>query len=1443
MAEKNRYKALFENAVSALFIGKPDGTIVEANDAACRMFGYTVEEFRKIGRDRVIASDTPSLKEKLKERDEKYGVSGELIGIRKNGERFWCEFSSSIFEGINGEKFTTVMMIDISEKKQTEVHLKKLTDELSGIFSSAPDLICTAGFDGYFKKINPAASELLGYSEEELLSQPFINFVHPEDIKKTADELSVLQEGKSKNNLENRYITKFGKIIWLSWSAKISYEEKLVYAVAKDITDQKELEILHDQATRLAKIGSWELDLNVGKMYWSAITKEIHEADQNYLPDLEKTIHLFKEGESREKIKNAIKEAIEHGKSWDLELQIVTLKGNDRWIQTIGEAENVDGTCVRLYGSIQDINENKTIGEKLRSKTRHLEAISKLNSALLNYREWDNALNENLEVIGEAVQSDRVYYFENHFHPETGEGFTTQKLEWCREGIKSQMGNPDLESVSFREVPELIKPMSDQQPSMRILSELDPGCLTRHVMEDQEIKAFLCIPVMVRGRFHGFVGFDNCTEERYWSDEEVEMLKTITSNLAIAVERDFVDRELMELFKEKNSILESISDAFYAVDENWKVTYFNKEAEKLTGDRSDEVVGKNLWEVIPGAVGTIIYEKFHYVMSAREAQNFEFHYPPLDSWFEMTVYPSEGGISVYFKGISERKESQKKIQHKTRQLDALAKFSGLLIREDDWMSALQKCLEDFGKSALADRVYFFENDKLDDDDPVTTMRIEWVRQGIEPQIDNPEHQNLPFSEIHSFIQRLCEKRIYNHRVDEIPDKKFNRFLLNKNILSILAFPIFTGDRFRGFIGFDDCTVKKVWSQKEVTFLETIVINLATAIENKETEKKIIRKTKQLDAIARFNGMLIKEPTALQALENCFEMFGEIVDADRVYYFENGIVESTGEYITSMKIEWTREGFEPQIDEPENQNIPLYSDHPSIDVMAQNRPYIKIVDNIENDFFRKLLRSQDIKSVLSIPVFANQTFSGFIGFDDCRNERVWNDEEIGFLKTISLNLASALENELSKEQILYKSDLIEAIATINSTFLALENWKDALYQSFRIIGESVNADRVYYFENHTDPESGKLLTSQKLEWVKDEQIIQIDNPELQNVPMEIYKEFLELLKSEQAFSGHVCNFQDANLKSILESQDILSILIIPVFVKQQFHGFIGFDDCTIERNWTEEESSFLKSLTTNLSYAIESYQADKELRSLYDELGSKVKALAASNEELEQFAFVASHDLQEPLRMITSFLALIERNYGKKLDDKGRSYIRYATDGAKRMRQIILDLLNYSRVGKTDLEKTAVDLNEIITVVLSLNRKIIEEKEAQITWDELPTVHAVYSQVQQLFQNLIHNALNYQKPDQKPVVHISLKETSQEWKINVMDNGIGIKPEYQDKIFNIFQRLHTNEEYSGTGVGLAICKKIIDENGGSIGVVSEEGHGSTFYFTLPKDSMSDVEEGL
>jgi PAS domain S-box-containing protein len=261
------------------------------------------------------------------------------------------------------------------------------------------------------------------------------------------------------------------------------------------------------------------------------------------------------------------------------------------------------------------------------------------------------------------------------------------------------------------------------------------------------------------------------------------------------------------------------------------------------------------------------------------------------------------------------------------------------------------------------------------------------------------------------------------------------------------------------------------------------------------------------------------------------------------------------------------------------------------------------------------------------------------------------------------------------------------------------------------------------------------------------------------------------------------------------------------------------------------------LTVYFKNITERKQTESKLKKMNRALENHVKELAISNQELEQFAYVASHDLQEPLRMVTSFLTQIEKKYENVLDDKGKKYIFFAVDGAKRMRQIILDLLEFSRVGKNESKLEEVDLNSIIEEIALLYRNQIEEKKAHLLFDSLPTIRTHAAPIKQVFQNLISNALKYSDTNRPPIITISCTETASAWQFKIKDNGIGISKEYFDKIFIIFQRLHPREEYSGTGMGLAITKKIIENARGQIWLESKINLGTTFYFTISKKNKS------
>jgi len=239
----------------------------------------------------------------------------------------------------------------------------------------------------------------------------------------------------------------------------------------------------------------------------------------------------------------------------------------------------------------------------------------------------------------------------------------------------------------------------------------------------------------------------------------------------------------------------------------------------------------------------------------------------------------------------------------------------------------------------------------------------------------------------------------------------------------------------------------------------------------------------------------------------------------------------------------------------------------------------------------------------------------------------------------------------------------------------------------------------------------------------------------------------------------------------------------------------------------------------------------------ENLARKVEELARSNADLEQFAYVASHDLQEPLRMVAAYTQLLAERYRGKLDENADKFIGYASEGALRMQSLIQDLLAFSRVGRNGSGR--VDCNAVMGEVLVSLGSAIQESGAVVKHEKLPEVWANRTQMAQVFQNLIGNAIKF-RGKEPPAISVEAQKAGQQWLFSVSDNGIGIAPEYAENIFVVFQRLHARTEYPGNGIGLAICKKIVEHNGGKIWVEARAGHGSVFKFTMPCDGPPEKE---
>ena len=298
----------------------------------------------------------------------------------------------------------------------------------------------------------------------------------------------------------------------------------------------------------------------------------------------------------------------------------------------------------------------------------------------------------------------------------------------------------------------------------------------------------------------------------------------------------------------------------------------------------------------------------------------------------------------------------------------------------------------------------------------------------------------------------------------------------------------------------------------------------------------------------------------------------------------------------------------------------------------------------------------------------------------------------------------------------------------------------------------------------------------------------------------------------------------------ENLDVPLILVTGYLGEEKAVDYIkqGATDCVLKDR--------LARLPASVRRALEEKRLRDLRRQAEEELAQKIAELARSNEELQQFAYVASHDLQEPLRMIANYTQLLAERYRGKLDEQADKYIGYSVDGAVRMQALIHDLLKFSRVGKAQVEPRAIESRAVVEQALKNLQAAIQESGAVVNMNSLPVVMADPAQLTQVFQNLIANAIKFHGAE-PTVIQIDAENRDSDWVLSVSDNGIGIPVESEEDIFVIFRRLHTRSEYPGNGIGLSICKKIIERHGGKIWIEAQAKPGCCFKFSLPTEPLA------
>ncbi|WP_343851279.1 PAS domain-containing protein [Algoriphagus jejuensis] len=940
------------------------------------------------------------------------------------------------------------------------------------------------------------------FSHEEFNLDKWTSLMHPSDNLEKAEEWIRFLENKSAYKWQNefRFLKKDGTYAFVEESAYIIRDEKglpvRMIGVLRDRTEFKKMEVLLTNASKIARVGGWDLDVASGIQAWSPITCEIHEVPIDFTINVTNGIRFYREDYQKE-IEAIVALAVEKGEKFDFEAPIITATGKERWVRSMGEAEFVNGQCVRIFGSVQDIHERKLMEERLKGVSDSIPGVifqyilnpdgsdafryvSKGSNALLGLspeecmadssRLWSQlAQGGEMEMVKASVEESartlsrwnsewRVLSLDGKVRWREGLGIPNKKADGTIVWDALIMDVTDRKNMEnlLEQSARMAKIGSWELALSEVPFQLSWSSTTRTILGlnsgssgalDDIYRIFVGESgAIARQSFENLIqngeGFDVELEiasdlfEHKWIRciGQAEWVKGKTLH-AYGTIQDIHDRKVSELnlkslLLERNTILESIGDGFFAVNRDFTVTYWNKQAESLLGIPRERIVGKNLWDIFSVQKSRLFFDNYVQALYTGKAVYFEDYFEELKIWFSVSAFPSSSGLTVYFKDVTENKNAQEEIRQ--------------------------------------------SNDRFERVSEATNDAI-WDAQ-------------------------LTEDKLY------------------------------WGKGFETLFGYD-------------------------------TEK-----------------------------------------------------------------------FRPTF-----------------------------------SFFIDRIHPKDRERIL------------------------------GSMKKTNVNPEAISWNE---EYRFRKADGTYAYVMDRAIFT-----RDASGNPVRIIGAMADITERKDFENSLKKLNGKL--------------------------------------------------------------------------KRQ------------------------------------------------------ANELAISNSGLEQFAYVASHDLQEPLRMVSSFLSLLDRKYRHQLDEKAQQYIHFAVDGAIRMRQIILDLLEYSRVGKEEKVLEQINLEEVIFEITRLQSQLIEEKKAKIRFEGKPKITGFKSPILQIFQNLIGNALKYSRNNVPPVISISCKEEKNQWLIAVKDNGIGVKPEYYDKIFFIFQRLHSKDEFTGTGLGLAIVKKIIESLGGKIWLESVYGEGTTFYFTIAK----------
>jgi len=813
--------------------------------------------------------------------------------------------------------------------------------------------------------------------------------------------------------------------------------------------------------------------------------------------------------------------------------------------------------------------------------------------------------------------------------------------------------------------------------------------------------------------------------------------------------------------------------------------------EPVTGFSRDELMAKPFIEFVhPDDHAATIKETNQLTNGAHLSVNFENRYVCKDGsikWLQWnaTSFPDEKLIYAVARDITKTKQaeftSQQRTEFEKLTISLSTQFINLPPNEID--DGINRALETISYLTGVDRSYIFI---FSADGTEMDNAYEWCKQGVASEINNL--QSLQMADFPWFNQVIkTQEVVHIPRVTNMPATAATEqaLLQSQNILSLINLPMIYQGSLVGFLSFDCVRTEKNWEKEEIRLLKIVAEMFVNALQRKQVEQRealAYEFGRQLTTLRDPDTLLVE---IVNRLQETFGYYHAHVYLCNKNYSNFPLTQPGAENLLVMREGTGEAGLEMK---RHGHAIPLNAEQSLVARSARSLEPVIVNDVRQNPKHLPNPLLPDTRSEAAIPLALGQRLIGVLDVQHTTVDH-FSVEEIRTLQIVASQLSVALSNAQLFDENAHRLAIIENASNLIA-LMSLEN------------------QTIIYI----NPAGAEMAGYTGVEQVVGQSLAQFYQPD---DFARIENQALDAALGKGIWRGETF---------LKRTDDKLVPVDQTIFVICDDHG----------------QPQTLATIVTDIT---EQKQAEDALQKINEDLESRVtertetlvtrtRDLERSNSELEQFAYVASHDLQEPLRMITSYVQLLSRRYQNQLDDEANEFIDFAVDGATRMQRLINDLLAYSRVGTNGKPFEPTNCTNIIKQVMHNMEPVIIENKATITYDQLPVVMADNLQLEQLFQNLISNAIKFRNQI-SPQIHISATQNQvNEWMFSIQDNGIGIEQEYAERIFVIFQRLHTRDKYSGTGIGLAICKKIIERHNGQIWFESQPGAGATFYFTIP-----------